>query len=81
MVGRSVPTPQRRDREGVLEGHRSPIDRRYYAHGYYLAVIGPKPKEARVVAYVRVSGAAQAPDLTPAPWQGHSQPLWHPIGR
>ncbi|MHB1762650.1 MAG: IS607 family transposase [Acidimicrobiales bacterium] len=63
MIGRSVSTLQRWDRDGVLKAHRSPTNRRYYTHDDYLAVIGQKPKEPRVVAYVRVSSAAQKPDL------------------
>ena len=63
MIGRSVSTLQRWDREGVLEAHRSPTNRRYYTHDDYLAIIGQKPKEPRTVAYVRVSSAAQKPDL------------------
>lgn len=63
MVGRSVSTLQRWDRDGVLKARRTPTDRRYYTHDDYLAVIGQKPKERKTVAYVRVSSAAQKPDL------------------
>jgi putative resolvase len=63
MIGRSVSTLQRWDREGVLKAHRTPTDRRYYTHDDYLAVIGQKPKESRIVVYTRVSSAAQKPDL------------------
>lgn len=41
----------------------TPTDRRYYTHDDYLSVIGQKPKERKVVAYVRVSSVAQTPDL------------------
>jgi predicted site-specific integrase-resolvase len=63
MIGRSVSTLQRWDREGVLVARRSPTNRRYYTHDDYLTVIGQKPKEPRTVAYVRVISAAQKPDL------------------
>ncbi len=63
MIGRSVSTLQRWDREGVLKARRTPTNRRYYTHEDYLAVIGRKPKERKIVAYVRVSSAAQKPDL------------------
>ena len=43
-IGRSVSTFQRWDREGVLEAHRSPANRRHYAHDDYLTVIKQKPK-------------------------------------
>ncbi|MHB1501736.1 MAG: MerR family transcriptional regulator, partial [Candidatus Dormibacteria bacterium] len=40
MIGRSVSTLQRWDREGILKARRTPTDRRYYTHDDYLAVIG-----------------------------------------
>ena len=63
MIGRSVATLQRWDREGILKARRTPTDRRYYTHDDYLAVIGQKPKERTVVTYTRVSSAAQKSDL------------------
>ncbi|MHB1781051.1 IS607 family transposase [Acidithiobacillus sp.] len=63
MIGRSVSTLQRWDREGILKARRTPTDRRYYTHDDYLAVIGQKPKERTVVTYTRVSSAGQKSDL------------------
>lgn len=63
MIGRSVNTLQRWDREGVLRAKRTPTNRRYYTHEDYLTIIGGKPKERSIVAYLRVSSATQRPDL------------------
>lgn len=63
LIGRSVSTLQRWDREGVLPARRTPTNRRYYTHDDYLRVIGQKACERRVVAYARVSSAGQKGDL------------------
>jgi predicted site-specific integrase-resolvase len=63
MVGRSVATLQRWDRDGILKAHRTHTNRRYYTHDDYLAVIGQQPKEPKTVAYIRVSSASQKQDL------------------
>ena len=44
MIGRSVATFQRWDREGVLEAYRFFANRRYFTHDDYLTVIGQKPR-------------------------------------
>ena len=36
MIGKSVKTLQRWDREGILVAYRSPSKRRYYTHAQYL---------------------------------------------
>ena len=63
MVGRSVATLQRWDRDGILKAHRTHTNRRYYTHDDYLAVIGQQPKDPKTVAYIRVSSASQKQDL------------------
>ena len=39
LIGVSVPTLQRWDREGVLKAHRTPTNRRYYTKEQYLKYI------------------------------------------
>ncbi len=64
MVGRSVKTVQKWDREGTLKAHRSPTNRRYYTHDQYLAYRGLTADSAgKTVVYARVSSASQKPDL------------------
>ena len=63
MIGRSVQTLQRWDRVGILHAQRTLTDRRFYTHDQYLQIIGHKAKERKIVAYSRVSGSAQKPDL------------------
>lgn len=65
MIGRSVSTLQRWDREGRLIARRTPTNRRYYTHEDYLRVTGrgDRARDRRVYAYLRVSSAAQRPDL------------------
>ncbi len=64
LIGKSVATLQRWDREGILTAYRSPTNRRYYTHDQYLAYVGvvAKPR-GRVVLYARVSTRNQRPDL------------------
>lgn len=64
MVGRTVKTLQRWDREGVLVAYRTPTDRRYYTHDQYLNYIGVKAdSEKKTIVYYRVSSAGQKDDM------------------
>ena len=64
LIGRKTKTLQKWDREGILRAHRSPTNRRYYTHDQYLAYRGMiAPEQGLTIAYARVSGAAQKPDL------------------
>lgn len=65
LIGRTTNTLQKWDREGKLKAHRSPVtNRRYYTHEQYLQYRGLLAKEAGLtLAYTRVSGIAQKPDL------------------
>ncbi len=64
LVGKSVATLQRWDREGILPAHRSPTNRRYYTHEQYLDYIGVVAKpQGRVVLYARVSTRNQRQEL------------------
>ncbi len=48
LIGRSVATLQRWDREGILKAHRSPTNRRFYTHSQYLAYLGLTPTEGNI---------------------------------
>lgn len=65
MIGKSVKTLQRWDREGILTAYRSPSKRRYYTHTQYLNYIGVKGQsnEKMNVLYCRVSTKNQSDDL------------------
>ena len=64
MIGKSVKTLQRWDREGILVAYRSPSKRRYYTHTQYLEYIGETKKSDKVNAvYARVSTKNQKDDL------------------
>jgi len=64
LIGRKTKTLQKWDREGILTAHRSPTNRRYYTHDQYLAYRGMiAPEQGLTIAYARVSGAVQKPDL------------------
>lgn len=64
LIGESVATWQRRDREGILKAHRPPTNRRYDTHDQYRAYIGIVATPAgRVVLSARVSTRNQRPDL------------------
>ena len=64
LIGRKTKTLQKWDREGILRAHRSPTNRRYYTHDQYLTYRGMiAPEQGLTIAYARVSGAAQKPDL------------------
>ena len=64
LIGKTVNTLQRWDREGILPAHRSPTGRRYYTHDQYLEYRGLKAQGAGpTIAYARVSTQGQKPDL------------------
>ena len=65
LIGRTTNTLQKWDREGKLSAHRNPItNRRYYTHDQYLVYRGlVAPEQGLTIAYARVSGVAQKPDL------------------
>lgn len=64
LIGKSVQTLQRWDREGILKAHRSQTNRRYYTHEQYLEYIGQKATaEKKNIVYYRVSSSGQKDDL------------------
>jgi putative resolvase len=63
MVGRTVHTLQRWDREGTLPAKRTSTNQRYYTYEDYLRVLGREPRERHAYAYLRVSSPVQRPDL------------------
>jgi predicted site-specific integrase-resolvase len=64
LIGRSTNTLQKWDRKGILKAHRSPTNRRYYTHEQYLQYRGLLAKaQGLTIAYARVSGVGQKPDL------------------
>ena len=64
LVGVSVFTLQRWDRNGTLTAHRTPTNRRYYTHDQYLQYRGLVSGErGKTIAYVRVSSPSQKKDL------------------
>jgi len=64
LIGKSVITLQKWDRKGILKAHRSLTNRRYYTHDHYLTYRGLVAQEQGLtIAYSRVSGVAQKPDL------------------
>ena len=65
LIGRTTNTLQKWDREGKLSAHRNPItNRRYYTHDQFLAYRGlVAPEQGLTIAYARVSGVAQKPNL------------------
>jgi putative resolvase len=65
MLGRCVKTLQRWDREGTLQAHRNPTNRRYYTHDQYLAYRGLAAGQGeKTIVYARVSSAGQKRDST-----------------
>jgi len=64
MIGISVKTLQRWDRDGKLKAFRTPTDRRYYTHKQYVDYMGNDTKTGKNVIYTRVSTANQRDDLT-----------------
>ena len=65
LLGVSVKTLQRWDREGTLKANRTPTDRRYYTYNQYLQFKGIDTENdtRQVVIYARVSTRNQKDDL------------------
>ena len=64
MIGVSVKTLQRWDKEGKLKAYRTPTDRRYYTHKQYVDYMGDSnSKNGKTVIYTRVSTSNQKYDL------------------
>jgi len=64
MIGVSVKTLQRWDREGILKAYRTPKDRRYYTDKQYAEYTGKKgQKTGKTIIYARVSSNNQKDDL------------------
>src|SRR6266576_7265974 len=64
LVGVSVFTLQRWDRNGTLKAHRTPTNRRYYTHDQYLQYRGlVAGSQGKTIAYARVSSPSQKNDL------------------
>ncbi|WP_302226463.1 IS607 family transposase [Veillonella magna] len=65
LLGVSVKTLQRWDRQGILKANRTPTNRRYYTYNQYLQFKGLlKDTDTRtVVIYARVSTRNQVDDL------------------
>ena len=63
LLGVSVKTLQRWDREGILKANRTPTDRRYYTYDQYLQFKGINIEQRKVVIYARVSTQNQRDDL------------------
>ena len=65
LLGVSVKTLQRWDREGTLKAYRTPTDRRYYTYAQYLRFkgINKENDHRQTVIYARVSTRNQKDDL------------------
>ena len=68
MIGRTVNTLQRWDREGILKARRTPTNRRYYTEEDYYNITGIQQENVEnqvndVVIYARVSNQNQKDDL------------------
>ena len=65
LIGVSVKTLQRWDREGTLKVNRTPTDRRYYTYNQYLQFKGIDTENdtRQIVIYARVSTRDQKDDL------------------
>lgn len=65
LLGISVKTLQRWDREGILKANRTPTDRRYYTYAQYLQFKGIQTEDdiRDIVIYARVSTKNQKDDL------------------
>jgi putative resolvase len=56
LVGKTVSTLQRWDRDGTLIAFRTPSGRRFYTHDQYLAVKGQQSSEkGEIIGYCRIS--------------------------
>ena len=67
LLGVSVKTLQRWDREGILKANRTPTDRRYYTYDQYLQFkgINTESDNRQIVIYARVSTRNQKDDKYP----------------
>ena len=65
LLGVSVKTLQRWDREGILKANRTPTDRRYYTYDQYLQFKGihTENDDRQTVIYARVSTRNQTDNL------------------
>lgn len=65
LLGVSVKTLQRWDRDGILKANRTPTDRRYYTYDQYLQFKGIETENdiRDIVIYARVSTKNQKDDL------------------
>ena len=65
LLGVSVKTLQRWDRESILKANRTPTDRRYYTYDQYLQFKGihTETDARQIVIYARVSTKNQTDDL------------------
>lgn len=64
LIGKSVNTLQKWDRQGILHAFRRPTNRRYYTHEQYLQYRGLiSTEQGKVIAYARVSSPSQKKDL------------------
>lgn len=68
MIGRTVNTLQRWDREGILKARRTPTNRRYYTEEDYYNIMGIQQENVEnqvndVIIYARVSHQNQKDDL------------------
>jgi len=63
MLGVSVKTLQRWDREGKLKAFRTPTDRRYYTHKQYVNYVNESKPLGKTIIYARVSTTNQKDDL------------------
>lgn len=65
LLGASVKTLQRWDREGSFKAKRTPTGRRFYTEDQLAGFVGHRSRQAerRSVVYCRVSSQAQKPDL------------------
>ena len=65
LLGMSVKTLQRWDRDGILKANRTPTDRRYYTYDQYLQFKGIQTENdiRDTVIYARVSTRNQKDDL------------------
>jgi predicted site-specific integrase-resolvase len=64
LIGKSVKTLQRWDRQGVLEAKRTPTNRRFYTDTDLNQVLKrPLVTSRKTVVYARVSSESQRPDL------------------
>lgn len=64
LIGRTVKTLQRWDREKILVAHRTSNNRRYYTHDQYVAFTGQRAALKKIVSYCRVSSTGQKADLS-----------------